>query len=185
MLKYLYTHFILCLLVTLSACSGSDIKQYANNTPTFTAEQFFNGKLTAHGVLKNRSGEVTRYFTATIDASWSDAVGTLVERFEFNDGEIQHRTWTLTPIANQQGQYLATAGDVIGNGLAQVSGNAMKLDYSLQINYRGSPMVLAVEDWMWLVDKNTIINQSILRKWGIQVGSIQLVITKQPATEHK
>lgn len=176
MLKRLHKLFILSVLATLGACSSPDIKQYANNLPTFVPEQFFNGKLTAHGVLKNRSGEVTRYFTATIDASWDKGIGTLVERFEFNDGEIQFRTWVLAP--SQTGRYLATAGDVVGEGQAQVSGNAMQLDYQLQIDYRGSPLALSVEDWMWLVDEDTVINQSTLRKWGFTVGSIQLVIRK-------
>lgn len=178
MLKRLHKLFILSLLAGLGACSSPDVKQYASNLPALEPEQFFNGKLSAHGVLKNRSGEVTRYFTASIDASWDQGVGTLVERFEFNDGEIQFRTWTLAP--NATGQFVATAGDVVGEGRAQVSGNTMKLDYILQIDYRGRPLKLAVEDWMWLVDDHTIINQSTLRKWGIRVGSIQLVIIKTP-----
>lgn len=177
MLKRLHKIFILSFLAALGACSSPDIKQYAVNTPEFVPEQFFNGKLTAHGVLKNRSGEVTRYFTATIDASWNKGVGTLVERFEFNDGEIQFRTWVLEPTEN--GQFSATAGDVIGAGKAQTSGNAMKLDYVLEIEYRGKPLSLNVEDWMWLVDENTVINQSTLRKWGFKVGSIQLAIIKE------
>lgn len=178
MLKTLPKYLIFSLISTLGACSGTDIKDYATNTPTFIPEQFFNGKLSAHGVLKNRSGEVTRYFNAEIDASWRESVGTLAERFEFNDGEIQYRTWTLTPTTT--GNYTATAGDVVGEGLAQTSGNTMKLAYALEIDYQGSPMVLKVEDWMWLVDEHTVINQSTLRKWGFQVGSIQLTILKQP-----
>jgi hypothetical protein len=56
----------------------------------------------------------------------------------------------------------------------------MKLDYVLEINYKGSPLALAVEDWMWLVDENTLLNESTLRKWGFKVGSVQLVIHRNP-----
>jgi hypothetical protein len=167
---------ILYLATTLGACSATDLHQYADNTPVFSPPDFFNGHLTAHGVIKNRSGDVTRYFTATIDASWNQGIGTLAERFEFNDGEIQFRTWTLTP--NKSGGYNATAGDVIGTGLATTSGNAMQLDYVLEIDYRGKKMNIDVEDWMWRVDETTVINHSILRKWGFKVGSIQLAIIK-------
>jgi len=171
---------LLSLLVTLGACSSGSLRDYAGNQPELVPEEFFQGLLTAHGVVKNRSGRVERYFNATIDASWNQkGEGRLVERFEFDDGEIQHRTWTLTP--EKGGQYRATAGDVLGPGKARISGNAMRLDYRLQVDFKGRDLVLAVEDWMWLVNEDTIINQSILRKWGIRVGSIQLTIIRQPA----
>jgi len=171
---------LLGLLVTLGACSSASLQDYTDNRPKLVPEEFFQGQLTAHGVVKSRSGRVQRYFNATIDASWNqEGVGQLVERFEFDDGEIQHRTWTLTPEKN--GHYQATAGDVLGAGEASVSGNAMRLDYRLQVDYKGRELVLGVEDWMWLVNEDTIINQSILRKWGVRVGSIQLTIIRQPA----
>lgn len=167
---------LLYFATTLGACSATDVRQYADNTPAFAPQEFFNGHLTAHGVLKNRRGEVTRYFTATIDASWNNNVGTLAERFVFNDGEVQFRTWTLTPTGPNI--YQATAGDVIGAGKAQISGNAMQVDYVLEIDYRDKKINLDVEDWMWRVDENTVINHSILRKWGFRVGSIQIAIVK-------
>lgn len=168
--------FTICgLIFMLSSCTVSSLDIYANNHPLLDPTRFFNGALTAQGVVKNRSGEVTRYFTATINAYWVNGIGTLEEHFEFNDGEIQYRTWTLTP--SDEG-YDATAGDVLGTGKASIKGNAMKLDYVLGINYKGSPLALSVEDWMWLVDDNTLINESVLRKWGFKVGSVQLVISQ-------
>lgn len=167
----------LYLTITLGACSAPDLRQYANNTPAFSPTDFFDGQLTAHGVIKNRSGDVTRYFTATIDASWNKGVGTLAERFEFDDGEVQFRTWTLTP--TESGKYNATAEDVVGTGRAQTSGNAMQLDYVLEIDYRGKKININIEDWMWRIDEKTVINHSIMRKWGFRVGSIQLAMVKQ------
>jgi len=111
-----YKKWLLVLLsvFTLSACSTTDVSTYANNTPKFDLQSFFSGELRAHGILKNRSGEVIRYFNATLDGSWENGVGTLAEVFVFDDGEIQNRTWILTP--NADGQYIATANDVVGSG---------------------------------------------------------------------
>lgn len=165
--------------VSLVACSSTDVNQYRDNRPAFVLEEFFDGHLTAHGVLKNRGGTVTRHFNATIDASWDEeGVGRLVERFEFDDGEVQHRTWTLTP--DGEGRYQGTAEDVIGTGELRVSGNALRLDYVLEIDYRGRKLNLNVEDWMWRIDEHTVLNESTLRKWGFRVGSIQLVIVRRP-----
>lgn len=167
--------FVSGLMLMLSSCSTTSIDDYASNQPALVPQTFFNGQLSAHGVLKDRSGKVTRYFNASITAYWKDGVGTLEEKFIFDDGEIQYRNWTLTPTADG---YAATAGDVIGAGKAQVSGNAMQLNYVLEINYKGSPLQLKVDDWMWQVDSKTLLNESTLRKWGFKVGSIQLVIVK-------
>lgn len=168
---------LLSFCIALAGCSSTDIGEYADNRPEFVLEEFFQGSLTAHGVLKNRGGKVTRYFNATIDASWEDGVGTLAERFEFDDGEIEYRTWVLEP--DGEGRYRATAGDVDGVGEARVEGNALRMDYRLEIDYRGREMTLSVEDWMWRVDDNTLINESTLRYWGFRVGTIQLTIVRQ------
>jgi hypothetical protein len=172
------TGLFIALLFILGGCAGPSIEQYQGNRPAFAPQAFFQGELTAHGVLKNRSGEVTRYFNATIEASWEDGIGTLKERFEFDDGEIQHRTWTLTPTSSTT--FNATAGDVVGTGTAATAGNALNLKYILEVDYQGSKLALAVDDWMWRVDEHTVINQSTLSKWGFTVGSIVLTIRQSP-----
>lgn len=175
--KFLIHMTLFSCALLLTACAGPDIEHYANTEPTFRAEQFFSGPLTAHGVIKDRQGLVTRHFNATINAYWKDGNGTLEERFAFNDGEIQHRTWLLIPEGN--GRYTATAGDVIGTGRAATAGQAFHLEYTLQIQYGGKPLALAVDDWMFRVNDQVVINRSTLSKWGIAVGSLELVIIRQ------
>jgi Protein of unknown function (DUF3833) len=167
--------FFVGLAYMVSSCSSVSIDDYAKSTLLLNPQEFFQGSLTAHGVLKNRSGKVTRHFTASIDAFWHHGVGTLKEKFIFDDGEVQYRNWTLTPTATG---FDATAGDVLGVGKAEVAGNTMHLNYVLNIQYKGSPLALRVDDWMWLVNKETLLNESTLTKWGFKVGSIQLVIIK-------
>jgi hypothetical protein len=175
-IKRTYLFLIASVLLALSACSSTKISDYANNTPRLNPQEFFNGDLTAQGVLKDRSGKVTRYFTATIKASWQNNVGTLDEKFVFNDGEIQYRTWTLTP--TQAATFTATAGDVIGTGQGKFAGNAINLRYVLAVKYKNSTINLKVDDWMWRVDETTVLNESTLSKFGFKVGSIQLVMKK-------
>jgi hypothetical protein len=175
-MKILFAIVSLGVLLTLSACSSTSVNDYSTNTPKFIPQEFFNGNLTAQGVVKNRSGKVTRYFTATINAHWKNGIGTLEEKFIFNDGEIQYRTWTLTPTT--QDSFNGTAGDVIGTGTGKFSGNAVNLHYVLAVKYNDSTINLSVNDWMWLVDSKTVLNESTLTKFGFKVGSIQLAIVK-------
>ncbi|MDH3218006.1 MAG: DUF3833 domain-containing protein [Gammaproteobacteria bacterium] len=167
---------IIAGMITLVACSSVSVDDYADNKPKLVAEEFFDGKLAAHGIVKNRGGQVIRYFSATINASWSDGVGTLDEQFVFDDGEQQTRVWKLKPMGG--GSYIATAGDVIGEGSMKVAGNSVFLDYVLRIPYGESTIDLHIDDRMYLVTERILLNESIMTKFGFEVGEITLVIEK-------
>ncbi|RLQ22728.1 DUF3833 family protein [Seongchinamella sediminis] len=161
-------------LLVLAACSQVQVSDYAGMQPELRVEEFFTGPLSAHGVVKNRAGKVIRTFNATIDARWEDGIGTLDEDFVFNDGEQQKRIWTLRPQAD--GTYAGTAGDVTGEGVLRQAGNSIFLDYVLQVPYRDSVIEVTVDDRMYLLTPDILINESKLKKFGFQVGELLLVI---------
>ena len=160
----------------LQSCSSVPVSDYADNSPTMVVEEFFNGSLRAHGIVKNRSGKVTRYFNASIKADWVDGVGTLDEVFKFDDGEEQTRIWKLT--RDESGSYVGTANDVVGSSTLEVSGNSLFLDYVLRIPYDDGTLDLHIDDRMYLVSDRVLINESVMTKWGVKVGQITLVIEK-------
>ena len=162
--------------VALSACSSVKVEDYATNKPLLVSETFFDGKLEAHGIVKNRGGKVIRYFSADIDAWWENGVGTLDERFIFDDGEAQTRVWKLEK--NEDNSYRATAGDVIGEGRMKISGNALFLDYVLRVPYDGATIDLRIDDRMYQVSDRVLLNESIMTKFGVEVGEVTLVILK-------
>jgi hypothetical protein len=90
-------------------------------------EEFFNGSLRAHGIVKDRGGKVTRYFNASINAYWVDGVGTLDEVFIFDDGGEQRRIWKL--VKDDAGNYVGSANDVVGNSTLKIAGNSLFLVY--------------------------------------------------------
>ena len=160
----------------LQSCSSVPVTEYADNSPTMVVEEFFNGSLTAHGIVKDRSGKVTRYFSASIKADWVDGVGTLDEVFKFDDGEEQTRIWKLA--RDESGSYIGTANDVVGSSTLEVSGNSLFLDYVLRIPYDDGTLDLHIDDRMYLVSDRVLINESVMTKWGVKVGQIALVIEK-------
>jgi hypothetical protein len=167
---------ILFLIPVLSACSQVSIESYEGTSPALDLKTFFNGKLMAYGILQDRSGKVTRKFTATIDASWSGEVGTLIEHFIFDDGEEQDRTWTLNHLGNNR--YTGQAGDVVGTANGQVAGLAFNWKYSLNVPWNDSNIMLNLDDWLYLVEENHLINRTELRKFGLRVAELTLVIEK-------
>lgn len=174
-------HFLVALIFAAcfisGGCSSVSIDEYAANKPKLLVEEFFDGQLSAHGIVKDRSGVVIRYFNAQIKAHWVGGVGTLDESFVFDDGEHQTRVWTLQP--NGDGSYAATAGDVIGDARMEVAGNSLFLDYVLRIPYGGDTIDVRIDDRMYLVSERVLLNESIMTKWGFNVGEINLVILKE------
>jgi len=167
---------LLVLGLAVVGCGSVSVGDYAGEEPAFVPERFFEGDLVAYGVLKNRGGKVTRRFRADIKAYWQDGVGTLEEDFVFDDGETDRRVWTLTPAG--PGRYRGTAGDVVGEGTLSVAGNAMFLDYVLRVPRGDDTIDVVIDDRMYLVDENTLINESELRKFGFRVGELTLVIRR-------
>ncbi|PLW82653.1 DUF3833 domain-containing protein [Kineobactrum sediminis] len=168
---------VLLLTLVLAACTPVSVEDYADNRPLLVPEKFFQGQLTAHGVIKNRGGEVTRYFNVDLNGRWENGIGTLEEEFKFNDGEVQRRVWTLTP--QGEGRYTGTAGDVVGEADITVAGNSMFLDYVLRVPYGDGTIDLRIDDRMYLVNPDKLINESVMSKFGFNVGEILLVIAKQ------
>lgn len=164
-------------IAALAGCTSASIDEYADNQPRLVPETFFDGLLTAHGVVKDRGGKVIRYFNADIKAYWQGGIGTLEEDFVFDDGEKSRRVWTLKPTASNR--YIGTAGDVIGEGQVRVEGNSMFLDYVLRIPYNDGTLDIRIDDRMYLVNPNTLINESRMTKFGLEVGEILLVIEKR------
>lgn len=167
---------IVAMIALLSACSNSSVREYQNVAPIIVVEKFFEGNLRAYGVVKDRGGDVTRHFKATIKATWDDDQGVLDEVFYFNDGEVQHRQWMLTKQSDSR--YRVTANDVVGDHVMETSGNALFLQYILQVPYKGSIINVSVDDKMFLLEDDIIMNESIFYKWGFRVGSVQLMIEK-------
>lgn len=167
----------LIILFTLCACSPLEVSTYADRKPMMVMEEFFDGPLTAHGIVKDRSGKVIRTFSATIDASWDGTDGVLDENFIFDDGELQQRIWQLKKVS--EGHYVGTAADVVGEASIYVAGNSVFLDYVLQIDYDGQPLNLHIDDRMYLTSPSVMINESTMNKFGITVGHLLLVINKQ------
>jgi len=171
-----FTRYASCCSWALVVPRLSPIIRIAS--PASSLNLFFDGALTAHGVVKDFSGTAIRHFNADIVGCWSDGVGTLDESFVFDDGEQQTRIWTLTPSGDQT--YIGTAGDVIGDGTARWEGNAMFLDYTLRIALEDSSIDVHIDDRMYRISDNVVVNESKMRKWGFGVGEIVLTLIRHP-----
>ncbi len=170
--------FSVLLCTLLWGCGAMQIEDFKGKTPVFVPQDYFNGTLKAYGLVKDRSGNITRTFKGTMIGSWDEqGIGTLDERFVYDDGEVQTRVWKLKPLS-QEGHFLATAGDIVGDSSMRAVGNTVMLDYVMRIPYKGSTIDISVRDWLHLQEDGVVINHSKMKKFGFEVGELVITILK-------
>jgi hypothetical protein len=164
----------------LASCSSVEPAVYADQKPALDMRQYFNGTLVGHGMFTDRGGEVKRRFVVTIKASWAGEVGTLDEDFTWSDGKKERRVWTLRPAPGAPGQWIGTAGDVIGEARGTVSGNALNWRYVLKLTTdEGKTYNLDFDDWMFLIDERVMLNRATMSFWGFRVGEVLISFERQ------
>lgn len=165
------------LLAFLSGCAGPTLTHYEGKEPHFDLKEYFTGPIKAWGLVQDYKGNVTRRFDVTMVGRWDGDVGTLEEEFQYYDGKTDTRTWTITKIAPDK--YKGEAGDIIGTANGEVSGNAMRWAYQMDIQVDGKTYRLTFDDWMYLMNDGILINRSYLKKFGFTVAELTLFMQKQ------
>ena len=91
---------IILLFLTTNCSKNSAMKpeDFKNKEPRLIIENYLSGNVKAWGVLQNRSGKVTRQFSADLNGKWDGQQLILDEKFNWDDGEIQTRQWQITKI---------------------------------------------------------------------------------------
>lgn len=164
----------------LLSCSQS-LESYSDNKPKLDLKAFFQGSLSAHGIVQDYSGQVVRTFSAEIVASWRGNQGILDEKFYFNDGEIQYRCWQIDKNGNA---YTGTASDVKGTAKGRVEGNVLNWQYHLEVNTDSGVRTLYLDDWLYQIDDSTLINKTDMSFYGIDVAELTLSISKRPEKKY-
>jgi hypothetical protein len=175
--KIMKTKFIVVIssLLLLTNCSSS-LEDYENTGPEFKLSQYFDGKVTAWGIVQDYSKKLTRRFCVDIIGTWQGNNGQLHETFYYNDGEQQVRVWQLTK--DQKGMITGSAGDVIGQASGNENGTAFNWKYTLRVPVDGSEYDLHVDDWMYKLDENRVMNRSYMSKFGVNVAEISIFFDK-------
>lgn len=166
---------LICTLVAISSCS-TPIDNYRDSSPTFELKQYFNGDFLAWGMVQDYKSKITRRFCVELNGTWQGAKGTLAEKFYFNDGEISYRTWQLTQYPN--GVYTGTAEDVVGTAKGQQTGFAFQWQYNLLVPIDGKTYQFSMDDWMYQIDEQRLMNRTSMSKLGVKLAEITLYFDK-------
>ena len=86
------------LIILLNSCSGMKPTDFKDQKPRLIIEDYLSGNIKAWGILQNRSGKVTRQFSADLNGKWDGTQLVLDEKFNWSDGEVQTRQWKINKI---------------------------------------------------------------------------------------
>ena len=178
--KFIKKAFLLIIFLGLiTSCSGNQSmkpEDFKDQKPRLIIEEYLSGNVKAWGILQNRSGKVTRQFSADLDGKWDGKQLILDEKFIWNDGEIQNRQWVIDKI--DEHNYEGTAGDVVGKARGYSYGPAFKFEYVLLVPVKGKNIKITFDDWIFMQDERVAINRAKMTKFGIKVAELTVMFVK-------
>jgi hypothetical protein len=170
---------LLCFAVLLAGCASPGPEAYRDEKPALDLRTYFDGTVDAWGFFRDRSGRIVKRFTVEIRCSWKDDVGTLDESFRYSDGTTSRRVWTVRKI--DANAYTGTAEDVVGEARGEAYGNALRWRYVLKLPVDGRTHEVDLDDWMYLMDEQVMLNTSVMSKFGWRLGEVVLSFRKRPS----
>ena len=146
--------------------------------PRMRLEDFFAGRCQAWGIFQDRFGNVRRQFSVRITGEWDAGSGRLrlTEEFHYDDGAEETRVWDIRKLDDTR--YSATTDDLVGRADIRAHGNAVNLNYRMQLPIGGRTWALDFDDWMFRQDDDVVINRALVKKWGIQLGTATIFFKK-------
>ena len=178
-IKIFKSILLIISLILITSCSKNSTmkpEDFKNKEPRLIIEDYLAGNVKAWGILQNRSGKVTRQFSADLNGKWDGKQLILDEKFIWNDGEIQTRQWKIDKI--DEHNYEGTAGDVVGKAKGYSYGPTFKFEYILLVPVKGKQMKITFDDWIFKQDERVAINRAIMTKFGIKVAELTVMFVK-------
>ena len=164
-------------LSLLAGCAGQKVDEYREEKPVLDLATYFDGKLDAWGIVRNRAGKVVKRFRVEMTGKWQGGNGTLEEDFTYADGSRSRRVWSISK--SGANHYRGTAADVVGEAMGEARGNALQWRYVLAVPVDGKTYNVDFDDWMYLLDDEVMLNKSDMSKFGVGLGEVVVSFRKR------
>lgn len=140
--------------------------------PLFELTSFFHGSTRAWGVFEDRFGRLKRRFTVDMQGRWEGPVFVLDERFVYDTGDIENRTWHVTPLG--AARFRATCADCVGAAYGECDADSIRMSYRFRLKLQDRQIVVAFDDRLYRMADATAVNRTTMSKWGIKLGELSL-----------
>ncbi len=139
-------------------------------------ERFFNGKVIAEGNLLLRFPKRSiKKLYVTFQGSFKNNILNLSEHY-YEDGKKTLRNWKFKKI--NQTLFHGSEKNVKGKIIVNIDGNILEMVYLFKIVFWRFSTTVQIKDYMYLVNKNEIINTTYVTKFGINLAKVVLLYKK-------
>ena len=144
--------------------------------PELSLENYFSTKVIALGYMSffypvKKVKDLRIHFSG----KFKNNTLTLKENYQDNDSEA-FRIWYFKK--NSTHNYIGKEKSVKGDINVSLYANKLSMEYQFRTNYKKIFFNVAVKDNMYLVDKHTLINKTIISKYGFTIAESFLVYKK-------
>jgi hypothetical protein len=168
---------VLAAVLTISSCALAPGLPKETGPSAFVIERDLLGSTTARGQFSAING-LKRGFTAHLTGAWEGDRFTLIERFEYDDGEKDQKTWALTRLG--EGKYSGTREGVVGEAKGWQDGKAFRLAYDIVLAGEDGKQGMQVrfQDVMVKRADGVVLNRASVGKFGFQMAKVELTIRR-------
>jgi hypothetical protein len=158
----------LLFLILASSCSLLDGNKiippldYLEKGVKIDIKNFFNGDVEGFAIIQDQDSKIIGTKTIKMSGKWEDNKGVIQHVFTSLDGSKENRTWLIT--LEKDGTYDAVGHDVISPAQGKQLGNSSQIIYSLRINGQNGKEEFRYEDKTYLIDENSAIMISNVKK---------------------
>ena len=163
------------VLFLLDGCASPPRIAVRPADPPLVMEDFFAGTVEGEGVFTNSWTGTERRFQVVIAGFWDGRELTLVEDFDYVDGEKDRKTWRLQ--RQGPGSFTGTREDVVGEARAWTEDGRVRLEYSVKLG----GWTVDFADLLALRSDGSLLNRATVGKWGVRLGRVELVLRKRPS----
>ena len=147
-----------------------------NKTQKFQFEKFFTGRIIAYGYMNffypsKRKKILKVFFTG----SFKNKKLKLREEY-FEDNMKTLREWDFEKISTNK--FIGNGKDILNAFDVHINKNFLEMSYKFKIQYKGFHFSVCVQDQMYLINQNTLINYTKISKFMIPIAETQLLYKK-------
>lgn len=147
-----------------------------NDAAPFDLLSWLEGPTHAVGVFEDRKGRVRRRFTVEMAGDADGNTLKLHERFVFDNGERQERTWVLT--RGSGGTFTGRAEDSVSEAHGRFGDGVAYLTSELKLKVGRRSIAMRFDDAFYEAGPGLVLNRSTMSKWGLRLGQILIQFRK-------
>jgi hypothetical protein len=146
------------------------------NFPELKFESFFNGKVEAKGhIVLFYPKKKTKNIKATFTGTYKKNILMLKEEYYDNDTAVI-RNWKFNKISNHK--FKGYEKNILKPFNCIIKENYLEMNYTIKTGYKNLSFYVNVKDQMYLIDKTSLVNKSVISKFYIPIAETILFYKK-------